>query len=149
MNSFNEDKAVARLAELIAMETGIRSETARQIRTAAVLHDIGKVKIPGDILNKPGKLTAEEFEIIKTHTTLGAELLTSIQGGIGVMSREIALNHHEWVNGAGYWSVPADTLPPYPQKLNMSKQSNPRRKNRPPIGRIVLSGTNSKRRVKK
>lgn len=120
MDSFNEDKAVARLAELLALETGIRSETARQIRTAAILHDIGKVKIPGDILDKPGKLTAEEFEIVKTHTKLGAELLISIQGELGNMARVIARYHHEWVSGAGYWGVPADTLPPYVPMVSIS-----------------------------
>jgi HD-GYP domain-containing protein (c-di-GMP phosphodiesterase class II) len=69
----NEDKATARLSELLALECGICPPVAGQIRTAAALHDLGKQKIPASILNKPGKLTLKEFEIVKTHTTLGAE----------------------------------------------------------------------------
>ena len=71
---------------------------------AAPLHDIGKIKIPDAILNKPGKLTDEEFDIIKTHTTLGADMLDDAVNTMGstqylTMARNIALYHHEWWNG--------------------------------------------------
>lgn len=77
------------------------------IRHASALHDIGKVAIPDSILKKPGKLTREEFEIMKTHTVIGAENLRTIFNrhadnpfiGMGI---EIALRHHEHWNGAGY-----------------------------------------------
>jgi HD-GYP domain-containing protein (c-di-GMP phosphodiesterase class II) len=61
---------VAQLAGLIALEYGVGPAVARQIRTAAALHDVGKQKIPAEILNKSGKLDDREFEIIKTHTFL-------------------------------------------------------------------------------
>ncbi|MCL2078745.1 MAG: HD domain-containing protein [Oscillospiraceae bacterium] len=112
-NRFNEDKAVARLAELTALECGTAPAVARQIRTASALHDIGKVKIPQSIINKPGKLTPEEFEIIKTHTTLGAEMLASFQGELGAMAKLIALYHHERCDCCGYWGKDMNELPQY------------------------------------
>jgi putative two-component system response regulator len=71
------------------------------------LHDIGKVGIPDHVLLKPGRLTAKEFEIMKTHSTLGAETLeAAVREYPGArflqMARDIAATHHEWFNGAGY-----------------------------------------------
>jgi putative two-component system response regulator len=73
----------------------------------SVLHDIGKVGIPDSILKKPGPLTAEEFEVMKTHTTLGAETIRRVQEkfpfyGFLETARQIALYHHEKWNGKGY-----------------------------------------------
>ena len=111
----NENKAVAALSELMALEMGICPATARQIRTAAALHDVGKQKIPESILNKPGKLNAHEFEIMKTHTKLGAETLISIQGTLGEMVRAAAYLHHEWHDPSfgGYWGISTSYLPGY------------------------------------
>ena len=103
MNNADEEKVVARLAEIIALECGIAPAKAKQIRVAASLHDIGKLRIPAEILNKPGKLTAAEFDVIKTHTTLGEAMLKSIQGELGELARLIARYHHEWYSGRGYW----------------------------------------------
>jgi putative two-component system response regulator len=71
------------------------------------LHDIGKVGIPDEILRKPGKLTAEEFSVMKTHTTIGASTLEAVtaahkNAAYLVMAREIALTHHERWDGTGY-----------------------------------------------
>ena len=118
--STHEDKAVGRLTEIIALQCGVCSSKAKQIRTAATLHDIGKQRIPAEILNKPGKLDAHEFEIIKTHTTLGAEILVSIQGELGVMARECCLYHHEWFDGKGYWGRRIGDLPYYLQYVAIS-----------------------------
>ena len=111
LNIFNEEKAVARLAEILALECGVSPAEARMICTAAALHDIGKQKIPPSILNKPGKLTAQEFEIVKTHTTLGAEILGHFQGELGETARQIALWHHEKYDGSGYWGKRAGEIP--------------------------------------
>jgi len=113
MKNFSEDAAVARLAEIVALECGVHPATARQIRTAAALHDIGKQKIPGNLLNKSGKLTGREFEIVKSHTRLGAGMLASIQGNLGEMARTIALYHHERYDGKGYWGIRTCELPCY------------------------------------
>ncbi len=110
---FNENKAVALLAEIVALEYGFYPDVAAQIKTAAILHDVGKQKIPDSILNKPGKLTEREFELIKTHTLLGAEILSTLKGSLGEMARQTALYHHEWWDGNGYWGKRTDELPCY------------------------------------
>lgn len=74
---------------------------------AAPLHDIGKIHIPDAILNKPGRLTDEEFETMKTHTTAGEKLLIHAKDELGQssyldMAVEMAAYHHEWWNGCGY-----------------------------------------------
>lgn len=120
MNWFHEDKAVGRLAEAVALACGFHPAEARQIRIAAALHDIGKLKIPADILNKPGKLTALEFEIVKTHTIFGAEMLASVQGVLGEMARATALYHHEWYDGGGYWGRRANEVPRYVPVVSIS-----------------------------
>jgi len=66
------------------------------------LHDIGKIGIPDAILRKPGKLTPEEFEVMKTHTRIGADILAGSNVPLLQMAREIALNHHERWDGQGY-----------------------------------------------
>ena len=85
---------------------GLSGETIDQISLAAVMHDVGKIAIPDAILNKPGKLTAEEFEIMKTHTTQGALLLEKIpqlrENEAYLYARDIALHHHERWDGRGY-----------------------------------------------
>jgi putative two-component system response regulator len=113
MHRFNENKAVGLLSEIIALEHGYTPEKARMIRNAAALHDIGKQKIDSGILNKKGKLNTNEFEIIKTHTWLGAKMLKSIQGELGEMARLCCFAHHEWYNGCGYRNIPACSLPEY------------------------------------
>lgn len=74
----------------------------RYISTASMLHDIGKLMTPVEILEKPGKLTKEEFEIIKRHTTDGEALLHNGAGEIMKYARTIALEHHERWDGTGY-----------------------------------------------
>lgn len=84
---------------------------------AAPLHDIGKIHIPDAVLNKPGRLTEEEFEIMKTHTTAGEKLLTHAKaelGDFGYLSTavEMAAYHHEWWNGKGYpYGISGEEIP--------------------------------------
>ncbi len=84
---------------------------------AAPLHDIGKIHIPDAVLNKPGKLTEEEFEIMKTHTTAGEELLTRAKEELGESEYlntavEMAAYHHEWWNGKGYpYGISGEEIP--------------------------------------
>ncbi|GFM37593.1 HD domain-containing phosphohydrolase [Desulfovibrio psychrotolerans] len=72
------------------------------LRLAAMLHDVGKVGISDSILKKPGKLTGEEFDIIKLHTVYGARLFENSTSDLDAMCRDIALNHHEKWSGGGY-----------------------------------------------
>lgn len=84
---------------------------------AAPLHDIGKIHISDTVLNKPGKLTDEEFALMKTHTTAGRELLEKARGEMGDIhylniAIEMAAYHHEWENGNGYpYGVKGDEIP--------------------------------------
>jgi putative two-component system response regulator len=77
------------------------------------LHDVGKQKLPAELLNRPGKLEPHEFELVKTHTLLGADMLKSVEGNLGVMARNCCRWHHEWHNGNGYWGRHMDGLPFY------------------------------------
>jgi putative two-component system response regulator len=72
------------------------------LRRAAPLHDVGKIGIPDAILLKPGKLTPEEFELMKTHTTIGAEILSGGRSPLVRLAQNIALTHQERWDGSGY-----------------------------------------------
>ena len=87
---------------LIAEKLGLPPKEVENIRYASPMHDVGKIGIPDSILMKPGKLTKEEFEIMKTHTTIGAKILANSKAEILQIAEQIALNHHEKWNGQGY-----------------------------------------------
>lgn len=91
---------VASHAMSIAERLRLDSKTSDAVRLGALLHDIGKIGVPEAILTKPGKLTHEEFEVIKTHPARGAEILGAIQG-IDLVVAAVRW-HHEAVNGRGY-----------------------------------------------
>lgn len=93
---------IGHTAALLAAGLGLAPGTVERLRLAAPLHDIGKVAIPDSILLKPGKLTAEEFEIIKSHTLIGARILGGSQSQLLRTAAEIALSHHERWDGNGY-----------------------------------------------
>ncbi|HUP81732.1 MAG TPA: HD domain-containing phosphohydrolase [Pirellula sp.] len=89
-------------SEILARAAGWSSIEAEHIRFAAPMHDVGKVGIPDKILQKPGRLSVDEFEIMKTHTTIGASILAGSQSPILQLAQVIALNHHERWDGSGY-----------------------------------------------
>jgi putative two-component system response regulator len=93
---------VARTAALLAAELGLDSELVSTIQRAAPLHDVGKVGISDEILLKPGKLTAEEFDVMKTHTIIGGRILCESRFPVVRMAMEIAFTHHERWDGGGY-----------------------------------------------
>jgi putative two-component system response regulator len=93
---------VARVAALLATELNLDGELVQTIRRAAPLHDVGKVGIPDEILLKPGRLTLEEFEVIKTHTVIGGRILSESRFPVVRMAMEIAFTHHERWDGSGY-----------------------------------------------
>jgi putative two-component system response regulator len=90
------------IAELLARANRWSPAEAETIRLAAPMHDVGKIGIPDAILRKPSKLTREEFEIMKSHTIIGAHMLEGSAVPMLQMARQIALNHHERFNGGGY-----------------------------------------------
>ncbi|WP_010248954.1 DUF3369 domain-containing protein [Acetivibrio cellulolyticus] len=95
-------KRVAEFSKLLAIKCGMYEEEAEIISLASAMHDIGKLGIPGSILNKPGKLTQEEFEIMKTHATIGYEMLKDSDKDIIKIASVIAYTHHEKYDGTGY-----------------------------------------------
>ncbi|WP_233218822.1 PAS domain S-box protein [Deinococcus arcticus] len=93
---------VAQAAAGIAAQLGLPGEQVKLIARAAPLHDVGKIGVPDAILLKPGRLTSEEFEMVKTHTTIGASLLNDSHSALMQAAQTIALTHHERWDGAGY-----------------------------------------------
>ncbi len=93
---------VAQATARMAMELGLDRDLIWTIGRAAPLHDVGKVAIPDSILLKPGKLTAEEFEVMKSHTTIGGRILAESDFVVLKKGMEIALSHHERWDGSGY-----------------------------------------------
>lgn len=91
---------VAEYSALLAKRLGWGEENVQNLKYVALLHDIGKVGIPDNILNKPGRLSESEFNIIKSHTTIGGEILKDIETIAGV--DEGAKYHHERYDGKGY-----------------------------------------------
>lgn len=89
-------------SEALARAAGWSADDAERIRFAAPMHDIGKIGIPDAILRKSGKLSFEEYEIMKTHTTIGASILEGSQSPILRLARTIAQHHHERWDGSGY-----------------------------------------------
>jgi HD-GYP domain-containing protein (c-di-GMP phosphodiesterase class II) len=80
---------------------GVNGTERRDAEFAALLHDVGKIKIPAEIINKPGKLTGEEFDLIKTHTVEGEKLLAQVGGLLGNVGRIVRSCHEDW-DGTGY-----------------------------------------------
>ena len=99
--TFMHSVAVCALMIALARQLGLDEQQTREAGMAGLLHDLGKAMIPLEILNKPGKLTDEEFALVKTHPAEGHKLLL---GGTGIneISKDVCLHHHEKVDGSGY-----------------------------------------------
>ncbi len=98
-------KHIQRVSEytvVLGKALGIDENQLQILKTASMLHDVGKLMIPNEILEKTGKLTPEEFEIIKTHTNYGLNLLKNSKGPIMQFAKIIAYEHHEKWDGTGY-----------------------------------------------
>ena len=99
--SYMHSVAVCGLMVVLARQTGMDEDGCREAGLAGLMHDVGKALMPLDVLNKPGKLTEAEFDIIRTHPAQGHGLLL---GGQAVLAStlDVALHHHERVDGTGY-----------------------------------------------
>lgn len=93
--------AVCAMMIALARELGMNAEQVKDAGEAGLLHDVGKMAIPDTILNKPGRLTDEEFAVIKSHPEKGAEMLIRA-GGISPVAIDVCLHHHEKYDGSGY-----------------------------------------------
>ena len=101
-DSVQHPQRVGDLSAEIAAELGEPVDYVERLRRAARLHDIGKIGVSDTILLKAGPLSADEFEVVKTHTTLGAQLLAGSQSPVVQLAAEVALTHHERWDGTGY-----------------------------------------------
>ncbi len=105
---------VAKYVEILARNYGLGSAETELVKMASPLHDLGKIAIPDAILNKPGKLTAEEFETMKTHTTQGYEMLRHSKRPLLQCAAVIARSHQEKWDGSGYPDgLVGDSIPIY------------------------------------
>jgi putative two-component system response regulator len=89
-------------SRLIALEYGFSEVGAENLFNAAPMHDIGKIGIPDAIMLKPGKLTKEEFDVMKTHPEIGAEILGESDSDLLDLAKTVSLTHHEKWDGSGY-----------------------------------------------
>lgn len=103
---------MSQYAKKLGEALGLNEEECDLLHHASPLHDVGKIGIPDSILLKPGKLTADEFEIMKTHTTIGAKILAGSDSPVMKLAEVIALTHHERWDGKGYpYGIKADEIP--------------------------------------
>ena len=110
-NTGQHTERVGQMSALVARQIGLSDTQVSLIRRAAPLHDVGKIGIPDSILMKLGKLTPEEFELVKTHTTIGARILSGSRFTILRLAEEIAYNHHERWDGSGYVGTRGSDIP--------------------------------------
>ncbi len=113
---------VARYSLLIAEGLMLSKDEKKELERAALLHDIGKLGIPDHVLGKTSRLTDEEYELIKQHTTIGAEILSNIEPRPLIQhSVEVAIMHHERLNGSGYPNgLTAEHIPLFPRIVGIA-----------------------------
>ena len=95
-------KRVSEYSRIIATQMGMPEAAVETLRLASTMHDLGKLMIPTEILEKPGRLTDEEFAVIKKHPGYGEHLLHNVEGDTTTLARTVALEHHERYDGKGY-----------------------------------------------
>jgi putative two-component system response regulator len=104
-------RRVGSMAALIAETLGLPADEVATLRRAAALHDIGKIGVPDAILLAPRSLTEQEFEIVKTHTTIGARILSGSRSPALRMAEIVAWSHHERWDGSGYGGIAGSDIP--------------------------------------
>jgi putative two-component system response regulator len=110
-NTGQHTQRVGQMSALLATKLGLPETQVGLIRRAAELHDVGKIGVPDAILGKMGRLTTEEFEIVKTHTAIGARILSGGKFPLLRVAEEIAFSHHERWDGTGYAGIKGSDIP--------------------------------------
>ena len=95
-------RRVAEYSKILALQMGLGEERAENLRLASTMHDLGKLMVPTEILEKPGRLTDAEFDEIRKHPEFGEELLHNVEGDTMLLARQVAMEHHERYDGKGY-----------------------------------------------
>ena len=93
---------VGLLCSLLAQDMGWEQQQVKLMHFAAPLHDVGKIGIPDSVLLKPGKLDGKEWECMKSHTLIGAKIMSESESEIIRLAESVALTHHEKFDGSGY-----------------------------------------------
>ncbi len=125
-------KKVGHYCRLLSKQLGWSEEDQELIYYASPMHDIGKVSIPSEILLKPGRLSAEEFALAKTHTTSGAKILQGSTSRYLQLAEQIAFTHHERWDGTGYpQGIRSQEIPSAGMIMNISDQYDALRSERP------------------
>jgi putative two-component system response regulator len=109
-NTGQHTQRVGQMSALLAKQIGLPDSQVSLIRRAAALHDVGKIGVPDAILMKMGKLTPEEFEVVKSHTSIGARILSGGKFPLLRLAEEIAFTHHERWDGDGYAGIRAGDI---------------------------------------
>jgi putative two-component system response regulator len=110
-------RRVGQMAALLARTLGLPPADVMLIRQAAPLHDVGKIAIPDSILLKPDRLTKEEWAVMRTHTAIGAKIVSGGQYSLLLTAEAIALNHHERWDGTGYPRGLRGDAIPFPARI--------------------------------
>ncbi|QOL26728.1 HD-GYP domain-containing protein [Thalassotalea sp. LPB0316] len=111
--------SVSILMTIFARYLGFDKPLVQQLTIGAFLHDVGKIKIDDNILHKPGKLTAEEFDVMKTHVNHSIDIISQTQG-VSELSLEVAALHHERLNGTGYpYNIQAQDISKYGRMVSI------------------------------
>jgi putative two-component system response regulator len=103
---------MSRLSQKLALAAGMDPAQAEMLLQASALHDIGKIGIPDRVLLKPGRLDLDEWDVMKTHTTIGGQLLDGSSSTVIQMAQRIAVSHHERWDGRGYpYGIAGEDIP--------------------------------------
>lgn len=118
--TFKHSVDVASMGMIIAKNRGLSTKEVQQIGVSGLLHDLGKSRIPNEILNKPGRLTEEEFEVMKTHPVLGYNMIKD-KPELSTATKLGVLQHHEKMNGNGYpLKLQGDQITPFTRILSVA-----------------------------
>lgn len=112
-NTGQHVKRVSEYTSVLCKSLGCSEEESWKISLAAMMHDVGKIMIPETILEKPGRLTREEFDIVKKHTVFGKQMLEKSPGELFTISTDIAFQHHERWDGNGYIGYKGEEISRY------------------------------------
>ena len=123
------NQRVARLSRILADEGGLQ-EQAALVYVCALLHDIGKIDVAPEILCKPGKLTAEEFDAVKAHTRFGAIRIRKLIRILEIAEQTALLHHEKWAGG-GYEGLAGEDIHPYARIVAVADVVDAMMSNRP------------------
>lgn len=136
MYTYNHSAEVAILSMLVAKSMKLNETFIKKIGIGAMLHDIGKMQIPGEVLNKVAPLTDEEIKLVKEHVQFGYDMLKE-NDYVSPLSRQIVLLHHEKLNGVGYpYGLSGDQIPIHVRIVTLCDIFNAVSSNRAYKGRL-------------